>query len=133
MVRNSLIFKRMHQILYVHDQNQDTDLDLWRIIVPDNEQMKTQVVQELHCTPYSAHLGIQRTIARVKWHFYWTGMLGDIRQFVDNCPVCQTEKSHHTLARGKLMSTQFLSRSGVKSPSTLLWTCHPQLLGMIPS
>ena len=33
-------------------------------------------------------------------------MLGDIRQFVKNCPVCQMEKSDHTLAKGKLMSTQ---------------------------
>ena len=33
-------------------------------------------------------------------------MLGDIRQFVENCPVCQMEKSDHTFAKGKLMSTQ---------------------------
>ena len=32
-------------------------------------------------------------------------MTGDIPQFVENCPVCQTEKSDHTLAKGKLMST----------------------------
>ena len=68
--RNSLFFKRMHRILYVHDQNQDTDSDFWPIVVPDNEQTKTQVVQELHCTPYSAHPGIQRSMARVKRHFY---------------------------------------------------------------
>ena len=33
-------------------------------------------------------------------------MLGDIRQFVENCTVCQMEKSHHTLTKRKLMSTQ---------------------------
>ena len=33
-------------------------------------------------------------------------MLGDIRQFVENCPVCQMEKSEHQAARGKLQSTQ---------------------------
>ena len=33
-------------------------------------------------------------------------MLGDIRQFVENCTVCQMEKSDHTLTKGKLMSTQ---------------------------
>ena len=33
-------------------------------------------------------------------------MLGDVRQFVENCLVCQTEKSDHTLAKGKLQSTQ---------------------------
>ena len=33
-------------------------------------------------------------------------MLGDIRQFVENFPVCQTEKSDHTLAKGRLMPTK---------------------------
>ena len=33
-------------------------------------------------------------------------MLGDVRQFVENFPVCQMEKSDHTLAKGKLTSTQ---------------------------
>ena len=96
----------MNNLLFVHDQNQDSDLDFWRIIVPEKEEIKAQVVQELHSTPYSAHPGIQRTIARVRRSFFWKGMLGDIRQFVENCPVCQTEKSDHTLAKGKLMSTQ---------------------------
>ena len=105
VVKNSLIFKRMNGILFVHDQSQDSNLDFWRIVVPENEALRTQVVQELHCTPYSAHPGIQRTIARVKRSFYWKGMVGDIRQFVENCAVCQTEKSDHTLAKGKLTST----------------------------
>ena len=33
-------------------------------------------------------------------------MLGDVRQFVEHYPVCQTEKSDQTLAKGKLQSTQ---------------------------
>ena len=33
-------------------------------------------------------------------------MLGDVRQFGENCPVCQTEKSDHTIAKAKLQSTQ---------------------------
>ena len=33
-------------------------------------------------------------------------MLGDVRQFVENCTVCQMEKSDHTLAKGKLQSTR---------------------------
>ena len=35
-------------------------------------------------------------------------MLGDVRQYVENFPVCQMEKSDHTLAKGKLQSTQIL-------------------------
>ena len=106
IVKNNLIFKRMNGMLVVHDQNQDTELDFWRIVVPETNEIKERIVQELHSTPYSAHPGTQRTIARVRRSFWWKGMLGDIRQFVENCPVCQMEKSDHTLAKGKLMSTQ---------------------------
>ena len=31
-------------------------------------------------------------------------MTGNVREYVESCPVCQTEKSDHTLARGKLQS-----------------------------
>ena len=106
IVRNNLIFKRMNSLLVVHDQNQDADLDFWRIVVPENPEIKEHIVRELHRIPYSAQPGIQWTIARVRRSFYWKGMLGDVRQFVENCPVCQMEKSDHTLAKGKLQSTQ---------------------------
>ena len=33
-------------------------------------------------------------------------MLDDVRQFVENFPGCQIEKSDHTLAKGNLQSTQ---------------------------
>ena len=35
-------------------------------------------------------------------------MLGDIREFVEKCPVCQMEKYEHQVARGELQSTQIL-------------------------
>ena len=105
-VLNNLIFKISNSLLMVHDQKQDVSLDFWRIVVPEDKGIKERIVEELHSTPYSAHPGIQRTIGRVRKSFYWKGMLGDVRQFVENCPVCQMEKSDHQLAKGKLTSTQ---------------------------
>ena len=32
-------------------------------------------------------------------------MSGNVRDLVENCPVCQMEKSDHTLSKGKLQST----------------------------
>ena len=82
-----------------------TELDYWRIVVPDNKEIRDRVVQELHSIPYSAHRGIQRTIGKVRKSFFWKGMSGNVREFVENCPVCQMEKSDHTLSKGKLQST----------------------------
>ena len=73
--KNNLIFKRINQLLFVHGQNQDVNLDFWRIVFPDNLEIKEQIVRELDSTPYSAHHGIQRTIAKVRRSFYWKGML----------------------------------------------------------
>ena len=96
----------MNALLFVHDQKQDVDIDFRRIVVPDNFEIKEQIVRELHSTQYSAHPGTQRTIGKVRRSFYWKGILGDVRQFVENCPVCQMDKSDHTVAKGKLQSTQ---------------------------
>ena len=78
IVKNNLIFKRMNGMLVVHDQNQDAKLDFWRIVVPEMNEIKIRIVQELHSTPYSAHPGIQRTIASVRRSFWWKGMLGGV-------------------------------------------------------
>ena len=43
-------------------------------------------MQELHSTPYSAHPGIQRTLGKVRRSFFWKGMTGDIRSFVERLP-----------------------------------------------
>ena len=87
--QNNLIFKNKNGILCVHDQNQDANLDFWRIVVPEDKGIKELIVEELHCTPYSVHPEIQRTSGRVRKSFYWKGMLGDVRQFVENSPVRQ--------------------------------------------
>ena len=62
-----------------------------------------------HRAPF---LGIQpsnvptiRTIQKVRRHFFWKGMTGNVREFVESCPVCQIEKTDHTLSRGMLQST----------------------------
>ena len=46
------------QVLFVHDQNQDVDIDFWRIVVPEIFEIKAQIVRELHSIPYSAHPSI---------------------------------------------------------------------------
>ena len=58
VLTNDLVFKKMNGILAVHDQNEDKYLDFWRIVVPDKQEIKTHIVQEMHSTPYSAHPGI---------------------------------------------------------------------------
>ena len=68
--------------------------------------LKNLILIELHSVPHSAHPGVQRTLGKVRKTFFWRGMTGDVREFVESCPTCQVEKSDHTLSRGQLQSTQ---------------------------
>ena len=58
------------------------------MVVPDDLEVKSLLVNELHSIPYSAQPGVQRTIGKVKRYFWWKGMVGDIREFVESCPTC---------------------------------------------
>ena len=75
-------------------------------MIPDDTDCKNKILKELHSVPYSGHPGVQRTLARVRKGFYWKGQTGDVRIFVESCPICQVEKSDHTLTRGQLQSTE---------------------------
>ena len=103
--RNDDVYRMKRGMLMIHQNNQDNDFDFWRMVIPDNVTVKNFVMTELHAIPYSLHPGIQRTLYKVKRHFYWKGMTGNVREYVESCQICQIEKTDHTLGRGKLQST----------------------------
>ena len=106
VVKNDEVYKRMNGILAVHSHHQNAEIYFWRIVVPSDARTKEKIMQELHSTPYSAHPSIQRTSGKGRGSFFWKRMMGDIHSLVENFPVCQMEKSDHTLSKGKLQSTQ---------------------------
>ena len=99
------VYRIKRGMLVVHQNEQNTDFDFWRAIIPDEVTVKIFILTELHSIPYSLHPGIQRTLQKVKKHFFWKGMTGNVREYVESCPVCQVEKTDHTLGRGNLQST----------------------------
>ena len=89
----------------IHRNEQSEGIDYWRVVLPDSVSVRNFVISELHAVPYSIHPGIQRTLQKVRSHFYWKGMTGNIREYVETCSVCQVEKTDHTMSHGVLQST----------------------------
>ena len=58
------------------------DESFWRVVVPDDQNIKTTIMTELHSVPYAGHPGFQRTLQKVKRTFYWKGMTGDVQSSV---------------------------------------------------
>ena len=78
--------------LCVHKNDQEQSQNYWRVIVPDMQAIKTKLLEEIHCVPFAGHPGMARTLEMVKRYFYWSHMTPEVRQFVLDCPVCQTKK-----------------------------------------
>ena len=78
----------------------------WKVIVPDNKDVKQQLLHEIHSVPYAGHPGYNRTLDVARRNWYWKGMAGDVRDFVIECPVCQVEKGASQKPRGELQNLQ---------------------------
>eukprot|EP00253_Pinus_taeda_P024647 PITA_24647 len=72
------------------------------IVISPTSTLKMRILAELHSSPTTCHAGFQKTYARTRRSFFWTGMKTDILNFVAECDVCQRHK-----------------RETVKSPGTL--------------
>ena len=61
------------------------------IVVPEN--LQNEVLDALHCGPFSGHLGITRTEERIRTRFYWPGIRTAVENFVRTCQECSKNTS----------------------------------------
>ena len=54
--------------------------------------LRASVLHHLHDLRVVGHLGIQRTISRVKQRFYWPGLALDVARWCAKCPECAGRK-----------------------------------------
>ena len=52
-----------------------------------------EVIAELHGGQLSGHLGVNKTLAKVKLRYFWPGMSADVRSYLRGCDVCARRKS----------------------------------------
>jgi RNase H-like domain found in reverse transcriptase/Integrase zinc binding domain/Integrase core domain len=65
-----------------------------KIIVP--EAMRDAVIKRFHENRLSGHLGLPKTLFRIKQRFTWPKMNGQIKEAIENCLLCARRKAHGT-------------------------------------
>ena len=66
-------FRMAHALLQMQNKNaQDTE---WKIVIPNDPEIKRTILEEIHSVPYSGHLGYQKTLKQVQKTFYWTDLV----------------------------------------------------------
>ena len=59
------------------------------LVVPNDLQLRNDILAELHCTPLGGHLGVAKLIGLVTKRFWWKGLYDDAKKFCYECVVCQ--------------------------------------------
>ena len=89
---NKRKYKLENGILYIRKQDKnDNTVKYWRIVVPDDREIRNRILEEIHLVPYAGHPGFNKTMEKINRHFYWEGISLDVCNFVVSCPVCQTK------------------------------------------
>jgi RNase H-like domain found in reverse transcriptase/Integrase zinc binding domain len=68
---------------------------LWRgnlLYVPSDKELRQDILYWHHDVPWCGHLGIQKSIELVQRQFWWPGMVTDIKNYVQTCYKCQSDK-----------------------------------------
>ena len=42
-----------------------------------------------HDMPMAGHVGVERTLQRIRKRFWWPGVAKDVKNYVQSCPECQ--------------------------------------------
>lgn len=63
-----------------------------RIIVPDQANLRNQLLHEVHDTKVGGHSGILRTLKKLRSNFYWPGMHQSVQDYIHGCETCQKVK-----------------------------------------
>ena len=74
--------------------------ETYKLVVP--ESLHQDILELAHDVPTSGHLGITKTLSKLKHNFSWYKMRADVETFVKSCRKCSINKEPHRKAKAKL-------------------------------
>ena len=77
-----------------------------RLCVPKDEELRREIMEEAHCTPYTAHPEGTKMYQDLRKTFWWRNMKRSIGSFVQRCMTCQQVKAEHQRPSGLLRSLE---------------------------
>ena len=73
-----------------------------RICVPENIELKEEILNEYHRSKYSIHPGSTKMYQNLKRNLWWKGMKSDVARYVARCMTCQQVKAETQRPSGLL-------------------------------
>ena len=74
-----------------------------KIVVPDDQKLKTRLLAEFHDGESECHPGVQRTYLKLSQWYFWRDMYRDVLEYVTSCLTCMQWKTSSKKKNGRLM------------------------------
>ncbi|GBG72106.1 hypothetical protein CBR_g11039 [Chara braunii] len=84
------------EFLLLHTRGNDL------LVIPQNRILWTRLLGEFHDARLLAHLGVNRTLARLRQCFHWPDVLHDVTRYIESCAVCHRNKGRSRVPFGEL-------------------------------
>jgi len=63
---------------------------VFQIIVP--RVLVNRILEEAHDSPTGGHFGVNKTLGKIRKHFYWSSCKQDVEHWCESCKVCLAKK-----------------------------------------
>jgi Reverse transcriptase (RNA-dependent DNA polymerase)/RNase H-like domain found in reverse transcriptase/Integrase zinc binding domain/Chromo (CHRromatin Organisation MOdifier) domain/gag-polyprotein putative aspartyl protease len=87
--------------------------------------IRQSILEEAHDALTGAHLGITKTIKKIRRHYQWPHLKDDVTEWINTCMECMRNKSHKTISQGLLQPLPIPTRR-FGSISMDFVTCLPK-------
>ena len=77
-------------VLYRIWETPSGDATVLQLVLP--KSMRHEVLQQLHNTKTSGHLGVAKTLGRLRERFYWVKCRQDVQEWCRNCDICAQKR-----------------------------------------
>jgi hypothetical protein len=74
------------------------------ICIPDEPELKQQVMSHFHDSLATGHQGRTHTLELIACQYYWPAMKFQVNHNIDSCEICQRSKGHEKHASLQLLS-----------------------------
>ncbi|KAF8052117.1 hypothetical protein N665_1603s0001 [Sinapis alba] len=75
-----------------------------RISVPNNQELREEIMRQAHKSKFSVHPGLNKMYRDLKRYYHWVRMKSDVAEWVAKCPTCQLVKAKHQVHSGLLQN-----------------------------
>ena len=75
-----------------------------KVMYPKSEEIP-EILKTFHDGPLSGHRGIVETTRKIRSEYFWKGMSKEIKDYIENCKICQSNKIQRKTYKAPMVIT----------------------------